>query len=255
MNITDGSEQFFDKLNETDVQILNYIRDNKQACCSSTIERLAAKCKVSRTTILRFAQKLGFTGFSEMKVRLKWECEKVHRLPEDALEIVCDDYHKLITDMKEKNCDDICRTLHTANRVFVYGTGAIQTNVARELQRSFLSARLFVHLIEGTIHETELVSDTIGDRDVVIVISLTGETEYSMEFARALKLRNVKIISLTKLQNNPLARLSDYSLYVNTASVNSIYSQGYETTAHFFRVVEILMLKYLSFLQTNNLSN
>ncbi|MDR1656825.1 MAG: MurR/RpiR family transcriptional regulator [Deltaproteobacteria bacterium] len=251
MNITEDAGQYLNRLSETDIQILNYIRHNKQACSRYTIEALAAKCNVSRTTILRFAQKLGFSGFSEMKVRLKLECEQSKKLPDNVLELVCGDYQKLTEDMLEKDCEDICRTLHVADKVFVYGTGASQTNVARELQRAFLSARRYMYLLEGTQHETGLVSDTIGENDAAIIISLTGESESGVQFAKALKLRGVDLISITKFKNNTLARLSDHNLYVNTSNVDSVFSQGYETTAHFFIAVEMLLLKYLRYLQSH----
>ncbi|MDR1571803.1 MAG: MurR/RpiR family transcriptional regulator [Clostridiales Family XIII bacterium] len=251
MSISENAGQYLNRLGETDIQILNYIRKNKEACSRCTIEALAAKCNVSRTTILRFTQKLGFSGFSEMKVRLKLECEQGKKLPDNVLELICGDYRKLTEDMKERDCEDICRTLHGADKVFAYGTGAVQTNVARELQRAFLSARRYIYLLEGTHHETGLVSDTIGENDAGIIISMTGETETGVEFAKALKLRGVKLISITKFKNNTLARLSDHSLYINTSNVDSMFSQGYETTAHFFIAVEMLLLKYLRYLQSH----
>ncbi|MDY4308061.1 hypothetical protein SNF32_15765 [Enterococcus mundtii] len=36
-----------------------------------SINELAKQCNVSRTTIMRFCQKLGFDGFSEFKYHLK----------------------------------------------------------------------------------------------------------------------------------------------------------------------------------------
>jgi len=251
MFTSDEASPYLNQLGETDIQILTYIRKNKEAASRCTIEALAVRCNVSRTTILRFAQKLGFSGFSEMKVRLKWECEQSSKLPDNALDLVCGDYVKLIGDMKEKDCEGICSALHTADKVFVYGTGATQANVARELQRAFLSARRYICLLEGTRHETEMVSDSIGEKDAVIIISLTGETAAGVEFAKALKLRGACIISITKFKNNTLARLSDYNLYINTSSVDSVFSQGYETTAHFFIAVEMLLLKYLQYLQNH----
>ena len=38
-----------------------------------TIEELARKCNVSRTTVLRFTKKLSLKGFGEFKVHLRME--------------------------------------------------------------------------------------------------------------------------------------------------------------------------------------
>lgn len=44
------------KLNDSDLYILKYIMNNKNQCIDLTINELASKCNVSRTTILRFTQ-------------------------------------------------------------------------------------------------------------------------------------------------------------------------------------------------------
>ena len=57
----------YSRLNENDILIWQYIQLNKRECCEIAIEDLAQKCCISRTTISRFTQKLGFTGFREFK--------------------------------------------------------------------------------------------------------------------------------------------------------------------------------------------
>ncbi|MDR1508023.1 MAG: MurR/RpiR family transcriptional regulator [Synergistaceae bacterium] len=250
MGISDQANNYLDKLGETDLLILGYILKNKELCCHHTIEQMASKCNVSRTTVLRFTQKLGFSGYSEMKARLKWECQQESKLPDTALQSVCDDYHKLIDDMRDKDCTEICRLLRNASRVFVYGTGAVQSYVARELKRAFLSARLLVNHIDGSHDEAALTAELIDDRDVVIVISLSGESERGVELARSLKSKGVPVISLTRLKNNTLAHLSTHNLYVVTSTVGTVYPMCYETTTLFFMTVELLLLKYLLYVNS-----
>jgi RpiR family glv operon transcriptional regulator len=247
VGLSEQAGPYLKNLGETDIQILNYVLKNKEACCRYTIEALASKCSVSRTTVMRFAQKLGFSGYSEMKARLKWECRQKEPLPENALETVCADYHRLIDDMRGRDCDEICRLLHDASRVFVYGTGAVQSNVAKDLKRAFLSARLCICHIEGSRDEAALATELIDGDDVVIVISLSGESLAGVEFARSLRSKGVPVISLTRLQNNTLARLSTQNLYVTTSTVDFIYP--YDTTTMFFLTAEMLLLKYLLYLQ------
>jgi RpiR family glv operon transcriptional regulator len=250
MGILEQANVCLGKLGETDVLILKYILKNKESCCRYTIERLAAKCEVSRTTILRFTQKLGFSGFSEMKARLKWECQQDSKLPDTALQLVCEDYYKLIDDMRDRDCSEICRLLHDASRVFVYGTGAVQSNVARDMKRAFLSARLLMNHIDGSHDETALYLKLIDDSDAVIIISLSGESERGVDFARSLKNRGVPVISLTRQKNNTLARLSAHNLYVATSAVGTDYPMSYETSTLFFMTTEMLLLKYMLYLNT-----
>ena len=86
----------YSRLNENDILIWQYIQLNKRECCEIAIEDLAQKCCISRTTISRFTQKLGFTGFREFKVHLKMEWEQEQVKTDVLLENVCDNYMKCI---------------------------------------------------------------------------------------------------------------------------------------------------------------
>ena len=66
----------YKSLNENDKYIWKYILNNKKECENMSIQDLAANCNVSHTTILRFAQKLGLNGYSELKFCLKLENNK-----------------------------------------------------------------------------------------------------------------------------------------------------------------------------------
>ena len=59
-----------------DLHIWRYISTHRQECANLSIEALGAKCNVSRTTILRFAQKPGLSGFSELRLLLRMECQE-----------------------------------------------------------------------------------------------------------------------------------------------------------------------------------
>ena len=58
------------KLNPTDLIVWRYIYAHKKECCYISIYDIADACNVSRTTVLRFAKKLGLpaTGASDCHV-------------------------------------------------------------------------------------------------------------------------------------------------------------------------------------------
>lgn len=243
----------YNKLNENDMIICKYIINNIKKCSEYTIDELASECHVSKTTIMRFSQKLGLDGYSELKIALKWESRNKGNTLDKTLENVCNNYNRLMKDMTERNCDDICKIIYEAKRVFVYGTGAVQNNLAREICRIFLSANKFVYYIEGG-NETKTLPEFVEETDVFILISSSGETKSVIEFAKRLKIRNAKIIAITKLKESTLASLSDYNLYVSTMILKTGYERGYETSTLFFILMEILFVKYLDYVKqrTNN---
>ena len=71
--LEDLVKEKYHELNENELYIWQYILHHKKETQKMSIQELAQRCNVSRTSILRFAQKLGLDGFSELKVYLKLE--------------------------------------------------------------------------------------------------------------------------------------------------------------------------------------
>lgn len=246
MAIADLVKMNYGRLNENDIYIWNYIDRHREECCQCTIEELAKNCNVSRTTILRFAKKLSMEGFSELKIHLKMEQGKrLPRADKDTIKMVCDDYRKKIDEMEKTDYSDICKLIYEAKRVFVYGSGAVQSFVAKEFKRAFLSAKICMYQIEGMQAEQDLIANVLQEGDLVIIVSLTGESNHVTSFAKILNMKGIPIISMTKLKNNTLAQMSTESIYINTSNVATTYIENYETTTLFFMAVELLLIKYL----------
>ena len=61
-------------------------------------------------------------------------------------------------------------------------------------------------------------------------------------------MKDVKLISITKLKENSLARLSDFNLYIDTATINDFSSNSdYESVTAYFILIEILFIKYMEY--------
>lgn len=56
-----------EKFTQTDLAIADFLIDEKNEKLDLSINELAKKCLTSRTSILRFTQKIGFDGYSEFK--------------------------------------------------------------------------------------------------------------------------------------------------------------------------------------------
>lgn len=239
----------YDKLNKNDLYLCQYISTHQKECCGLTIEELAERSHISKSSILRFAQKLSLKGYSELKVYLKLDQEQEAVSGQDILSEICDDYHRAIEEFKLKNWDRICQLLYDADRIFVYGTGSMQASVGRELQRKFLYAKKCIYTSEGK-GEFKQIMDLAGPKDVVIMISLSGDSEETLACARQVKMKGIPLVALTKMKVNGLARLSDESLYAGTSVVASSVRDSYETSMLFFMLTEILLVKYMLYKET-----
>jgi hypothetical protein len=70
-----------DKLNDTDDQIVEYIRKNREEIGDISIQAMAKALYTVPNTIVRFAKKLGYRGFAEMKAALALENRRAEEDP------------------------------------------------------------------------------------------------------------------------------------------------------------------------------
>ena len=71
--LTERINEHLRELSETDRSIWRYIDANRTAASRASIHELARACAVSSASVVRFAQKLGFDGFGEMKAVMRME--------------------------------------------------------------------------------------------------------------------------------------------------------------------------------------
>lgn len=256
MNLNTLVATHIKKLNENDLMIWSYISQNQELCSKSTIDQIAKNCNVSRTTVLRFTQKLSLSGFSEFKVYLKMattsEAEINQDILENSVDHLCNDITQYLDKVRNINYDPIFDLIYNARNIYVYGTGAVQHNVAKELKRSFLSSQIFIFEIEGSADEVIVSTAGITKDDLIFIISLSGESTIALNFATNLKIKQVPIVSITKFKSNNLANLSNHNIYVNSLSLNISDIKTFETTSLFFLNIEILTLKYLVYLKNKD---
>ena len=113
----------YEKLNTVDQHILQFVQANLESCKKMNIADLARHCSVSTATILRTAQKLNFSGYSEFKYFLRSDsAENAEVL--NLIEILNQDISQT-TKLFLQNSQvlDICRLIEQSSRIYAYGTG------------------------------------------------------------------------------------------------------------------------------------
>ena len=173
MRLEEIINKYRQNLNDTDMVIWKYILQHRAAARHISIHELARACAVSSTTIVRFAQKLGFDGFGELKAVLKMETPAPTDYSKDVLNDLGTFYdttwHKLIT----RNYDEASRLMHESNRIFAFASGFVQENVVQELKRLFFYDGVLIYNVQGRM-EMESIMRTLTPDDLFIFVSLSG---------------------------------------------------------------------------------
>lgn len=245
------SKYFFD-LNENDLAIWKYISNNKKEASESTLVNLAKKCNYSKSSIHRFAQKISYKGFSELKYALKAELEA-----EDLEGNLIDQYVSIIAnsmnEMKYRDFSTIFQLIQSSKKVFIYGTGTLQRAVSQEMRRVFLAGDEHFYVVEG-VDEIGSLTDTLTTEDLVFIISLRGRSDNAHSFAKDLKVKGVPFVVITSFSENQIAHFSNENIFVNLEQVPIGNWKKYSVLDPYFILVSILFLRYMEYKQ-KKLSN
>lgn len=246
MRIDELLNHYYDELSDNEKYVCHYLARHYEECSRKTAEDFAADCNVSKTLLIRFAKKLGLSGYSELKARIRIERKEMAPNTQGLLQAMTDSYHKMMEDLVKKNLTDLFVKIFLADRVFVYGSGSSQGRAASEMKRIFLPAKEMIQL-HG--HDLLFTLKKIAEpKDLVIIISLSGESETVVELAKALRASHVPAVSITRLKSNTLASLCEENLYISSVQLPAKYEKEYEISTPYFILIEYLYLSYQNYL-------
>ena len=252
MRLEEIINQHRKSLNDTDMVIWKYILQHRSESRHISIHELARACCVSSTTVVRFAQKLGFDGFGELKAVMKMEEPDQAVYQTDVLQDLGVFYEQTWDKLIKRNFDSASRLVHEANRVFAFASGYVQSNVVQELKRLFFYDNVLIYEISGRA-EFYSILEMLTPDDLFVFVSLSGESPTVTEFGSELRLRDIPFISITKLHDNTLASLSTVNLYVSPATFQLYESSderpAFQSMMPYFLLVETWYVKYRLYVQ------
>lgn len=247
MKLEELVNRHYEQLNGNEREILSYILKNKDQVREDTCQETAKKCSVSRATLLRVCKKLELQNYAELKYILKYGEKNEQRPWQDNMDSIISNYHMLIEDLKKTSYRDICRLIYHARNIYIYGTGNEQKAVAEEFKRIFLMfGKCAVDLFD--YGEVQMTLETFTEKDIFVIISLSGETEEGIRILRLIEYTGISALSLTRWKNNTIARMCPYNLYAGTKVVDGYGQMSYEIMSAFYILLDILSVHYLSYL-------
>ncbi|MGG7078704.1 MurR/RpiR family transcriptional regulator [Clostridium sardiniense] len=212
----------------TDVErkIGKYILSNKDEVINLSAQELADKVSVSPAGIIRFSKKLGFKGFTALKVELAKENEEEIV---DFSEIISenDDTKTMIKKAIKSNINTLDQTykllnidvvnnaidtIANAKKVYLYGVGASGL-IALDFQYKLLRIKKDV-VYSHDSHIQLATASHIDKDDVAIGISYSGETKEINIAINEAKNNGAKTIAITKYNSSTLSKNADMCLYI-----------------------------------------
>ncbi len=207
-------KKYYDHLNENDLSTLRYIIENKRTCAEKSITDIARDCNISRSSILRTTQKLGFSGFSEFKYALKNDLHTPPLQEKDYFQQIEMAMHNTLKFFKSAELMPIYDKINHSDKIYAYGTGYAQRNAVNELKRNFLNFGIMITSLDAG-RELGFALKWIRETDLLIVVSLSGDIPDIMDDLKLLRVKKVPVLSITDMSfdHNILANIVPYNLF------------------------------------------
>lgn len=202
-----------DYLNETDDAILIYIREHMKEISTLTIQKMSQNLFVAPNSIMRFAKKLGYSGFSELKFAIQNEFHPSDKvtLGRQLMDMLPGNIVKTLDLVDMEQVELAAKVIHESNCCILVGVG--DSNYYCELLGKNLrcvDCNVQYHI---QIHDMIYAVEHGKPEDVVLVISARGQNRRLVELAKRAKEKGMRTISITHMADNPLASVCDYNLY------------------------------------------
>ncbi len=231
----------YDALSRQLKLIAKYIEQHRASLMLERISDIAAACAVQPSAIVRFAQRFGYSGFSEMQdvFRLAYteqasatpnyqqRIRKLIDTRDDRISVgdmtrefigaSCAGLDDLAGGLDDAQLEAAVTLLQKADNIYVIG-----------VRRSFPIASYIAYALEHTAKRVHLVSGlggmhrdqmrSVRPRDVAIAISFAPYGKETQQCARLAQENGAKVLVITDSKLAPLARGADALLTVTEGS-------------------------------------
>jgi len=187
------------------------------------VEELAERSHSCVATVVRFAKKMGYSGFLEMRKGLVQSAKRTYRrgdqllnAPTQAAETLVEvarrdiqNIERVVQSVDEDLLKRVVSHLKESRIRLVIGDG-VSALMARHLAYLLLNTGL--PMMEGSPADFASQVGVLEPQDLLIAISITPYTRETLDAAAYARKRKVPVLAFTDKPNSPLARFADLSL-------------------------------------------
>ena len=192
--------------------------------------QLAQQAKVGQSSIVKFSQKLGFTGFPAFKNAIKEELTRQQAIGNDPLQLQnqisasdtlitiaqklahqkTDAIIETTNAIDEQNLKNIVALFINAQRIQLVGFGHSAV-VAKDFSAKLLTLGMTTIAEQDSQLQID-IANTLGPDDIQCHIAHDGNHQYALLAANSAKNNEATIIALTSAHASPLRQLAQFTL-------------------------------------------
>lgn len=247
----------YHNLSEGQKKVADFILENPDKVIKNTLKETAETCDVSEPTIFRFLKKIGYDSYQIFRIDLAKDSEQIDNR-ENIGNIDSEDSYGDIKDkviystikssedfmniLDEKTIASFIAMVEKAERILVIGVGA-SFAVATDLYHKLIKLGYYCEKSNDP-HMINLLTSNLGEKDVMITVSHSGESREILDAVYLARENGVKILSITSYSNSTLASLS------HSAITTPSYEGGFRFESMTSRILQIMTIDiiYISML-------
>ncbi len=245
-------------LTVSEKKIADYILSNLESAAYMCLAELSCACGVAEATISRFSRRLGYKGFTDLKVAISKASVPTGPLDNPLIGEVTpsDSINDVFQKLYSRNVAAMAQTmellsynsileaisiLKSASRVICMGQGGSGL-IATEIANLFSTvSNKFTAIVDS--HFQALSAAMMEKTDVLFYISYSGATAEMQDNLRLAKANGCKVILITRFPNAPGSSLADIILQCG-AKENPLQSGSVSVKIAVLYIADILFSEY-----------
>ena len=233
-------EQILGDLSPSEKKVAQYILDNPKETIKLSVQEIAEASMSSSAAVVRLCKHIDVKGFTELKNMLfdslsgSDNLSKPYYVPDFDKEAdgeaiinklvssVCQNAQMLTAILSNKDVEKAAKLILSAKKILFIGIGASRL-VALDFQQKLMR----IGIVSSAPDDYDLMllsSSGLGEDDVVVSISYSGETPIVKKATKTAKNNGAKVIAITRYGSTTLSHMADCLL--NVPASESTYRQG-----------------------------
>ena len=217
----------YDQLGYAERKIANYVLEHTEDIIELSVSQLSAACGCGDATVVRFARRLGYSGYQSMKIGIAGRMGSVSTISEEITrEDSCFEIYKkcsleIISSLEETqsvldpdSLEKAAKMIMKAKRIVIFGLGnsaSIAIDAAHKLLRLGKDAQAC-----NDNHLQAIIASHLDHDSVAIGISHSGSSKDIIEALELSKIGGAGTVSITNYAKSPIVKVSDVALFTKS---------------------------------------
>lgn len=221
-------------LNELEYLIYVYLNKDKNRVKDLKLKDVADELHVSQSMVTRVCKKLGFDGFSEYKLHLRYTEENNQKVKSEKLNYLLDYFQRSTTESSMAQIKTVANAIVDSSEVLFFGLG-LSSAIAKYAALLFNRKGFRTAFVDDMSWRVENIYDS---KTLAIILTVSGETEEVNKVILNLKNRGLKVVVISNKEISTAAKLADYSIGYYVPNNRDKYFHNSATQVPVIHIIE-----------------